>query len=70
MKEESKREELTNTNDPSMAILPTKAQLAGQKAVENVIDEEPMLESEVIVPLIANKLAKMDVSSCTKWSTE
>ena len=31
--------------------------MAGQKAVENVIDEEPMLESEVIVPLIANELA-------------
>ena len=44
-------------NDPSIAILPTKAQLAGQKGVENVIDEDPMLEAEIIVPLTENELA-------------
>ena len=54
MAEESRKEETKNMNDPSIAILPTKAQLAGQKGVENVIDEDPMLESEIIVPLIVN----------------
>ena len=56
MEEESRREELTNMNDSSIAILPTKAQMAGQKAVENVIDEDPILEAEIIVPLNVNQL--------------
>ena len=57
MAEESRKEETKNMNDPSIAILPTKAQLAGQKGVEKVIDEDEMLESEIIVPLIENELA-------------
>ena len=58
LQEESRKEELENINDPAIAIFPTKQQLSGQKANEKVIEDDPMLETEIIVPLIVNQLAE------------
>ena len=51
------RDEPQLINEPAVAVLPTKKQLQGQKAVEDCIEEDPMLESEIIRPLIVNEMA-------------
>ena len=57
MQEASRKDEPELINAPEAAVLPTRQQLGGKVAVENVLEEDPMLPEEVIVPLIVNELA-------------
>ena len=57
LQEASRRDEPELVNAPEAAVLPTRQQLGGQMAVENVVEEDPMLEEEILRPLIINELA-------------
>ena len=56
-RDESRNAELENINAPEVAVLPSVQQLHARRAVENVIEEDPMLPEEIIRPLIVNELA-------------
>ena len=58
MKEKSRMDEPELINKPEIAVLPTRNQLRGVRAVENGVEEDPMLPEEVLQPLIVNELAE------------
>ena len=58
LKEKSRMDEPELINKPEIAVLPTCNQFRGVRAIENVVEDDPMLPEEVIEPLIVNELAE------------